>query len=1541
MRHLRYIRYTPLRLAVFLLLLLTWFTQSMAASETAVDVAGGADNRINVVLRADGPVTPGGTATMTLEATPLVDAPDLSVRWQTPPGATLIGAAEESFGAVSAGRTVTSQRQVRFDSDGVYKMVVSAGFNLFAEMRFGASGVLFFTVDPIAPRVSDKDPNAVSPMRSIIPAEVTSTAATATTPSMARSADGDPCFYVSGTVVRIDRPTLPTGYGPDVIVPVTNALVEVNEEDIIFDDTYAELYTDENGFFSTSFCDDDGVFDDELEIYVTLWSEIYLDGELVAEVEDSSYIDENYEFETSPKASEGGSLTFNLSLDRTQSAIFNIADAILDAYIVWRDNGGEAGGDSIFEEEGEVHWEPGYGDTGSHYISELGEITIADDPSDPDEWDDSVIIHEWGHMADDLYSCDDSPGGDHFVNQLVDDPELAWGEGYPDYWQSAVRAARGRATPSFYLDLDGSESQGISINLENYHVAQPGVISVRNELAIAAALWDLQDTANDGQDTVAHGQAMIQEVYTNDTFESNGFFDDDCDFDTFARAWVEDGKPADAATAAVFMQNTGYTLSPDSSVSRSADNPAAPAFAGLLGPSDGAWWNRVTYVADNSASMAGAKFDAVKTVIGEAILDLEAEPEGTEFTLTTFNNTSLTNQDVFAGQFFPERLEAAVSGMTTSNTADPNCNVGALNALNQAITNQYGGYAWLFTDGDTIQFPSVENMKKALTDRHIRASVALMGVCPALNLELEADAHSQTQLEGAAERYLGLAADTIPSGIVPYLLTAINSGGHFLFVDPAQAENAADILRAQITHSAGAGSWSDYVSDSATYRYDELASWEYQWLDASGLGTDHGTPAGASGESYVNVMLPTPFDYYGTGIYSFARVYENGYMTLGNNYGEARNNTTLPNAAAPNNALYPYWDDLEWQLICLTNEVTCDRNGKIYSLQDGDWFAIEYDNYYAPGHEGVYMNFQTQFNLQTGEIRYLYGDLQNVGAPGATIGLENSTGTHAVQVSYNDKAGASNGMGYKFVPAPPQPTRTYTTTVDALMDGVGFLLTGYDGSFEKLQVKYPNGQSVSCNDTANVLCLDLGLVQYVQANVNGRYGEWTAVVDAGPTGSGTFSFFSMAASPISVKSLRDYNLGVLASPGPVVSLGQAVDGNVLTGRFKTPTNLPFGAPFTLYDDGAHGDKAAGDGIFGADLFTPPGAGSAYLHVEGAIGGISFVRSDPVPYTFQPVSLESLGDGVNTGGVTTLQFKLTNQDTFEHSYFLEVSAPSGWNADAVSGPWTLPPGASTIIDVQVDMGAVPNNLPSGTTGEVTLTAIEQEEGIISDTATAVVTRRRQPLVIEIRNPIRFLEPGGRTGTLEIVVTDEQGVAVADGTEVQLSATLGTVEPAIGITHSGVLYVKFSSGPQTGTAVVTASINGLSETTEIEIATAPANAITLEVSDDQLPTGGQATVTLVATVTNRRGEPLAGQMVRIGIEGDGRYGTLSDGQEVVEGLTNSDGQLTAVFRSGNEVGDVGVRAQLLVADGKTTRAVHEDRKVIHLTGSFTLYLPVALR
>ena len=224
-----------------------------------------------------------------------------------------------------------------------------------------------------------------------------------------------------------------------------------------------------------------------------------------------------------------------------------------------------------------------------------------------------------------------------------------------------------------------------------------------------------------------------------------------------------------------------------------------------------------------------------------------------------------------------------------------------------------------------------------------------------------------------------------------------------------------------------------------------------------------------------------------------------------------------------------------------------------------------------------------------------------------------------------------------------------------------------------------------------------------------------------------------------------------------MDIGQAIDSNKLTGWFRTPSDQPFGSSFTLYDDGLHADGLTADGLFGSAPYTPAGAGTGYLYVEGHLGGISFVRSDPVPFTFQPVKITSLGEGVNSGGGTELQFKIQNLDNQDHCYWYDTLTPEGWWIDGLGWIPMVCINAgethTTTLTVYMTSGDT-NDLPSGTSGEVTLTVTEYGEGIMSDSATSRVTRHRAPATINIYNPTIYLRPGGDSATLDFSVLDDE-------------------------------------------------------------------------------------------------------------------------------------------------------------------------------------------
>ncbi|MNJ93478.1 hypothetical protein D3C87_111600 [compost metagenome] len=90
--------------------------------------------------------------------------------------------------------------------------------------------------------------------------------------------------------------------------------------------------------------------------------------------------------------------------------------------------------------------------------------------ADTDHFDNSVILHEYGHFLEDRYAFSSSPGGSH-NGDFVIDPRLAWSEGWANYFQAAVRSHFDASTSAegdvptttanyYYIDTFGYKSSG-------------------------------------------------------------------------------------------------------------------------------------------------------------------------------------------------------------------------------------------------------------------------------------------------------------------------------------------------------------------------------------------------------------------------------------------------------------------------------------------------------------------------------------------------------------------------------------------------------------------------------------------------------------------------------------------------------------------------------------------------------------------------------------------------------------------------------------------------------------------------------------------------------------------------------------------------------------------------------------------------------------------------------------------------------------------------------------------------------------------------
>ena len=161
----------------------------------------------------------------------------------------------------------------------------------------------------------------------------------------------------------------------------------------------------------------------------------------------------------------------------------------------------------------DAFWSVNNTEVGSNFDVTAGEFPVAfysrgadslylqgDAALTQDEFDDHVIMHEWGHYFEDNFSRSDSVGGPHTLGQSLD-ARLAFGEG----WATAF-AAMALNDPQ-YCDTHGVGSNtGFGINAE---IDGFGVQGWFNEISVATLLYDLWDADNDGTDNTALGFGPI------------------------------------------------------------------------------------------------------------------------------------------------------------------------------------------------------------------------------------------------------------------------------------------------------------------------------------------------------------------------------------------------------------------------------------------------------------------------------------------------------------------------------------------------------------------------------------------------------------------------------------------------------------------------------------------------------------------------------------------------------------------------------------------------------------------------------------------------------------------------------------------------------------------------------------------------------------------------------------------------------------------------------------------------------------------------
>ena len=139
----------------------------------------------------------------------------------------------------------------------------------------------------------------------------------------------------------------------------------------------------------------------------------------------------------------------------------------------------------------------------SSYIGNGQILILGDANQDTDEYDDHVVVHEWGHYFEDQLSRSDSVGGPHSGGQELD-MRVAMGEGFGNALSGMIIG------DPFYRDSSGAQqSGGFEIDVERNDPA-----GWYDESTVQSVLYDIFDSASDGDDTLSLGLGPIYETFT-------------------------------------------------------------------------------------------------------------------------------------------------------------------------------------------------------------------------------------------------------------------------------------------------------------------------------------------------------------------------------------------------------------------------------------------------------------------------------------------------------------------------------------------------------------------------------------------------------------------------------------------------------------------------------------------------------------------------------------------------------------------------------------------------------------------------------------------------------------------------------------------------------------------------------------------------------------------------------------------------------------------------------------------------------------------
>lgn len=179
------------------------------------------------------------------------------------------------------------------------------------------------------------------------------------------------------------------------------------------------------------------------------------------------------------------------------------------------------------------------------------------------------------------------------------------------------------------------------------------------------------------------------------------------------------------------------------------------------------------------------------------------------------------------------------------------------------------------------------------------------------------------------------------------------------------------------------------------------------------------------------IPLPFPFTFFGTLVTHYGVTTNGNVQFLTSSMGSIVNqwaNATIPYALEPNGFAAPFWDDLHVPLSggapAIRSAVTGSAPNQVLTIE---WFdlSLASGGGGGTGTRNERLNFQVKLFQTTGVIEFHYcsllangGSFTGVSGSGATVGLENFTGTNGTIHSFNTSAAVSPSTALRFTPYP-------------------------------------------------------------------------------------------------------------------------------------------------------------------------------------------------------------------------------------------------------------------------------------------------------------------------------------------------------------------------------------------------------------------------------------------------------------------------------------------------------------------------------------------